>query len=47
MDNIRDEEKEEEMRAKWLLAANVINRFFLVLFTFSVVVTLLAVFGAV
>lgn len=44
-ENIKDRDKSEEVQEQWVLAANVLNRFFIWLFLFSVVITLVAVFA--
>ena len=43
--NITEQEESEELRERWILTANVFNRFFTWLFLFSIIITLLAVFA--
>jgi len=44
-ENVKDKDKTDELQKQWVLAANVLNRFFILLFLSSVVITLLAVFA--
>lgn len=44
-DNVKEQDKTDELREEWALAANVLNRFFIWLFLISVVITLIAVFA--
>lgn len=44
-ENVKEQDKTEELQEQWILAANVLNRFFTWIFLFSVVITLLAVFA--
>jgi len=44
-DNVKEQDKTDELREEWVLAANVLNRFFIWLFLISVVITLIAVFA--
>ena len=43
-EDIKERDRSEEGQEQWVLAANVLNRFFIWLFLASVVITLLAVF---
>lgn len=44
-DNVKEQDKTDELREEWVLAANVLNRFFIWLFLISIVITLIAVFA--
>lgn len=44
-ENVKEQDKTDELQEKWILAANVLNRFFIWLFLASVVITLIAVFA--
>lgn len=44
-DSVKEQEKTDELQDEWVLAANVLNRFFMWLFFASVVITLIAVFS--
>lgn len=44
-DSVKEKEKTDELQDDWVLAANVLNRFFMWLFLASVVITLIAVFS--
>lgn len=44
-DNVKEQDKTDELQEEWVLAANVLNRFFIWLFLSSVVITLIAVFA--
>lgn len=44
-ESVKEKDKMDEIHALWVLAANVLNRFFIWLFLFSVVITLVAVFA--
>ncbi|XP_078348085.1 neuronal acetylcholine receptor subunit alpha-9-like isoform X2 [Oculina patagonica] len=44
-DNVKEQDKTDELQEEWALAANVLNRFFIWLFLSSVVITLIAVFA--
>ena len=42
---MKEQDKKDELQDQWVLAANVLNRFFICLFLASVVITLIAVFA--
>ena len=44
-ENVKEQDKTDELQEKWILAANVLNRFFIWLFLAAVVITLIAVFA--
>ena len=44
-DNVKEQDKTDELLEEWVLAANVLNRFFIWLFLISIVITLIAVFA--
>ena len=44
-ESVKEKDKMDEIHALWVLAANVLNRFFIWLFLSSVVITLVAVFA--
>ena len=44
-DSVKEQEKTDELQDEWVLAASVLNRFFMWLFLASVVITLIAVFS--
>lgn len=44
-DNVKEQDKTDELQEEWVLTANVLNRFFIWLFLSSVVITLIAVFA--
>ncbi|KAJ7390925.1 Neuronal acetylcholine receptor subunit alpha-7 [Desmophyllum pertusum] len=44
-DNVKEQDKTDELQEEWELAANVLNRFLILLFLSSVVITLIAVFA--
>jgi len=44
-DDVKEQDKTDELREEWVLAANVLNRFFIWLFLVSIVITLIAVFA--
>ena len=44
-ENVKEQDKTDELKDQWNLAANVLNRFFIWLFLSSVVITLIAVFA--
>lgn len=44
-DSVKEQDKKDELQDQWVLAANVLNRFFICLFIASVVITLIAVFA--
>ena len=43
-DDVREQQKSDEMHDRWVLTANVLNRFFMMIFVFSIFLTLVAVF---
>lgn len=43
-ENVKENDKTDEIHEQWLLAANVLNRFFISLFLIAVIITFIAVF---
>lgn len=43
-ENVKENDKTDEIHEQWLLAANVLNRFFIWLFLIAVIITIIAVF---
>lgn len=44
VDKVREDARTEKLKEKWVIAANVLNRFFTGLFIFAAIVTIIAIF---
>lgn len=44
-DIVKEQDKTDKLQEQWIMAANVLNRFFIWLFLASIVITLIAVFA--
>jgi len=44
-DIVKQQDKTDKLQEQWIMAANVLNRFFIWLFLASIVITLIAVFA--
>lgn len=44
-ENVKEQDKTDELQEQWIMAANVLNRFFIWLYLACIVITLIAVFA--